>query len=525
MRTALMIAAALGCLGCGSLAARARPAPSTDTGSVPDRAPTNADPTSATTAGRVTISKMAIDYRAVAGTLTAHTKGWTGVPGGADADDPQATMSYVAYFKTGASAGDRPITFFWDGGPGASTVFLHIGAFGPKRLVVGEPGRTPSAPYRLVDNAFSLLDATDLVFIDAPGTGFGRISGKDAERAFHGVDGDAHAFQEFIKLFLSRYQRWNSPRFIFGESYGTLRSALVIAGLQRESAVEFNGMIQLSQVLSYDTDVDGINPGDDQAYINALPSYAAAAWYHSRLGANRPAVLEAFLKDVERFARTDYAQALQLGSELDPDRRRQVAARLAVFTGLSADFVLKADLRIDVAHFTKALLEGTGQTTGQLDARFVGLVLDPLAAASQYDPLAASIGSAFVSTYNDYARTALKYGEDKTFAPVIALPDFDFSHSGPQTTSSNQGGLSVMSDLASAMKRNPNLKVLLLGGYYDLSTPYFSGWYEMHHLPVPPSVQDNIEYHYYRSGHMVYLNQDALGKMHDDVARFIGQHR
>ena len=526
MSKAWAIAAALGCLASGAYAAAPGPAPSTAPGTrdtIQDSE--TARPDEVTTTGSVTINGTKLSYRATAGTLAASSGDSASAQRDTGTDTAQAVMSYVAYFKSGTPTGDRPITFFWDGGPGSSTVFLHIGAFGPRRLAVGGDGHVPPAPYQLVNNSHSLLDASDLVFIDAPGTGFGRVSGKDAERAFRSVDGDAHAFEAFIKLFLSRYQRWNSPRFIFGESYGTLRSALVIEGLQRESAIEFNGMVQLSQVLSYDTDVDGINPGDDQAYINALPSYAATAWYHHRLGADRPATLEPFLKEVEHFARTEYAQALQMGSELDPARRQVVAARFAALTGLAPDYVLKADLRIDVRHFRKALLEKSGLTTGDLDSRFVGPVLDPLAGASEYDPLAASIGSAFVSTYNDYARTSLGYGQNKTFAPIIAVPDFDFSHSGSQTTSSNQGGLSVMADLASAMKRNPNLKILLLGGYFDLSTPYFSGWYEMHHLPMPPGIEGNIEYRYYRSGHMVYLNEDSLKIMHDDVARFIEQNR
>ena len=496
--------------------------------------------------GFVTVGGQRIDYHAIAGTIVVHPKGWDdaaahGPPDLGDKPDAdkgrgdrasgdkanpkaEASMFYVAYFKKGVPSADRPITFLYNGGPGSSTVWLHMGAFGPRRVATSDDSHTPAAPYRVVDNAYSLMDVSDLVFIDAPGTGFSRIAGEDKEKAFLGVDPDAYAFSEFVTAFLSKYGRWNSPKYLFGESYGTPRSAVLVNALETDHDVDVNGVILLSQILNFDLSADGpaLNPGSDEAYITALPTYAATAWYHNRLPGQRPADLEAYLKEVEQFAIGDYATALQAGSELDGARRAAVAERVSRYIGIPVAYVLKADLRIDGGEFEKALQDSEGLTTGRLDTRFSGPDIDPLSKDSDYDPQSASISSAYVSAFNDYARKTLGYGAGRVFKPKSdAGRNWIFAHQPPGARFPVRGALNTMPDLAYAMKYNPGLKVMVNGGYYDLATPFYEGWYEMHHLQIPAALQANIEYHYYPSGHMVYAHEDSLKALHDNVADFI----
>ena len=487
--------------------------------------------------GVVTVGSQAIPYHAVAGTIVVHPRGWddaarreAGATPGADLGagaNPQAeaSMFYTAYFKKGAPAADRPITFIFNGGPGSSTMWLHMGAWGPKRIVTVDNGQhTPAAPYTVVNNAYSLMDVSDMVFIDAPGAGFSRIAGKDKEKAFWGVDQDAYAFDQFILAFLSQYGRWNSPKYLFGESYGTPRSAVLINDLTTGESVDFNGVILLSQILNFALSVDGAenNPGSDQAYITALPTYAASAWAR-KMVPGAPADIETYLREVEAFATGDYALALQKGSELPAAKRREIAERYARYTGLPAAYVLRADLRITGGEFEKQLQVDQGLTTGRLDTRFSGPDMDPLSKEASYDPQAAALSSAYVTAFNDYARRTLGYGEGKIFKPSVNVFRFwDNNHIPPgRGFGAPRAMLNVMPDLASAMKYNPSLKVMLLGGYYDLATPYYQGWYEMHHLPMPDTLQSNISYHYYESGHMVYAKEASLKAMHDDVAAFI----
>jgi carboxypeptidase C (cathepsin A) len=512
-------------------------------------------PESVESEGSVTVEGARIDYRAVAGTIIVHPKDWDdaawrehpGKLGGEESEDKQdkdkkneqdlgdrnptsaeASIFYVAYFKKGVPSKDRPITFLFNGGPGSSTVWLHMGAFGPRRVLTPGDTHVPAAPYRLVDNAYSLLDVSDLVFIDAPGTGFSRIAGKDKEKAFYGVDPDAYAFSQFVLGFLSKHGRWNSPKFLFGESYGTPRNANLVNILQSGNSIDFNGVIQLSQILNFDLSADSpqYNPGTDQSYIVALPTYAATAWYHNRLGAARPASLETFLKEVEHFATTDYALALQEGAAIEPARKQAIADQLAHYTGLPAAYILKSDLRVNVGQFQKMLQDGDEMSIGRLDSRFSGPDLDPLSKEAGYDPQSASIASAYVSSFNDYVRNDLHYGEGRSYRPEVDVGKYwQSNHQPPGATDPQPGILNLMPDLASAMKTNPNLKILLAGGYFDLATPYFEGRYEMQHLPIPDKLQGNIEYHYYPSGHMVYANEQSLKALHDDVARFIRQNQ
>ena len=497
-------------------------------------------PEAVTTSGSVTVEGHPIAYQAIAGTLIVHPKGWDDVPHdpSEEKEDParaaergepknpnaEASMFYVAYFKTGG--GTRPITFLYNGGPGSSTMWLHLGAFGPRRIVTSTDAHTPAAPYSLVNNSSSLLDASDLVFIDAPGTGFSRIAGKDKEKAFYGVDPDAYAFSEFITQFLTKYGRWNAPKYLFGESYGTPRSAVVINQLESDREVDFNGVILLSQILSFDLSPDRptSNPGIDLPYQTTLPTYAASAWYHHKLPAEHPD-LPALLTEVEQFAMGDYARALAAGLALSQSDRTAIAEKLHQYTGLPVDYILRADLRIDGGEFRKNLQSAGDITTGRLDTRFSGPDIDPLSQRADYDPQSTALSSAYVSAFNDYVRRDLHYGADKIFKPSIrTFNSWNFTHQLPgqsEAPPSSRQGTNVMPDLANAMKINPTLKVLLNAGYFDLATPFFQGVYEMHHLPIPQSLEANIEFKFYESGHMVYAKPDSLKQLHDNVAEFI----
>lgn len=473
------------------------------------------------TEGSVTVEGQRIAYRAVAGTLVLTLEDLG--ENQQDKNAPSASMFYVAYFKKDAAAEHRPLTFLYNGGPGSSTVWLHMGAFGPRRVVTEDDRHTPPAPYQVVNNDDSLLDASDLVFVDAPGTGFSRIQGKDADKAFYGVDPDGKAFALFITKFLSQYGRWNSPKYLFGESYGTTRSAVLANLLGNEAAVDLNGVILLSQILSFDNSADDpqFNPGVDQAYVLALPTYAATAWYHDKLP-NKPAQLEPFLEDVENFALGAYAQALAQGSTLPAAQKQAIAEKLHAYTGLPVDYWVKANLRVNGGQFEHELLYDTSDTTGRLDTRFSGPSLDPLSEEAEYDPQSAAISSAYVAAFNDYVRKTLHYGQDQTYKPVAELwKTWDWKHQPPGAHYPRPGSVNVMPDLAAAMKQNPTLKVLLNAGYFDLATPFFEGLYEMRHLPIPDALQKNIEYAFYPSGHMVYAHAPSLKQLHDRVARFI----
>jgi carboxypeptidase C (cathepsin A) len=477
--------------------------------------------------GAVTIGGKRLDYDAYAGTLVVHLKDYDDVPQNASKDDKlgpaEASMFYAAYFKSGEPSAHRPITFLFNGGPGSSTVWLHMGAFGPRRVVTADDTHTAAAPYPLVNNDYSLLDVSDLVFIDAPGTGFSRVAGKDHDKAFYGVDADAQAFADFITQFLAKYGRWNSPKYLFGESYGTTRSAVLVNLLQSDRSVDFNGVILLSQILAFDNSADGpeANPGIDQPYQLVLPTYAAAAWYHHKLS-EAPKDLPALLAEVEHFALTDYAVALQAGASLDPQQREAIIAKLQHYTGLPAAYIAKANLRVSGGEFGKNLQDDTTTTTGRLDSRFSGPTMDPLSKEADYDPQAAAIGSAYVSALNDYIRKELKFGDNRAYRPEIELwKSWNYLHQPPGAPFPLMQSTNVMPDLAAAMKYNPNLKVMLNAGYYDLATPFFEGVYEMQHLPIPASLQKNIEFKFYESGHMVYAHEASLKALHDNVADFI----
>ncbi|MBI1330508.1 MAG: peptidase S10 [Alphaproteobacteria bacterium] len=481
--------------------------------------------------GTVNAAGTSVSYDAIAGTLVVHPKDWDDVPNvdkdkKDEAASPEASMFYVAYFKKGARPDQRPVTFLFNGGPGSATVWLHMGAFGPKRIVTADDSHQPAAPYEVVNNTASLLDVSDLVFIDAPGAGFSRIAGKEKEKAFYGVDQDGHAFAEFILQFLSKYGRWNSPKYLFGESYGTTRAAVLSNLLETEHDVDLNGVIMLSQILNFDLSVDGpeFNPGVGLPYQVALPTYAASAWYHKKLPKGAPTDLHALLKEVQHYAMTDYGMALSAGAALTEKQRRAVAEKLHRYTGLPVSYILKADLRINGGVFEKNLQDDADMTTGRLDTRFSGPSMDPLSKEADYDPQSAAISSAYVSAFNDYVRKDLHYGAGVAFKPSIPAYRFwDFKHQPPGVPFALQQSTNVMVDLATAMKYNPNLKVHLHAGYYDLATPFYEGVYEMRQLPIPKALQKNISFSFYESGHMIYAHEDSLKALHDNTADFIRQ--
>ncbi len=402
--------------------------------STTDKAPDRAAYADSTTQGAVDANGQHIVYTAVAGTITVGATdeqdaqlGMDGKPESgselaiSEPKDPKdappvARMFYVAYFKKDAKAEERPITFFYNGGPGSSTVWLHMGSLGPKHVVTSGDQHLPAAPYKLVDNSNSLLDVSDLVFIDAPGTGFGRLIGKDAEKAFWGVDEDGGAFTRFIARFITKYSRWNSPKFIFGESYGTTRSAVLAKMLEDRASIDLNGVILLSQIFNFSSFIDlaNTNPGIDLPYELALPTFAATAWYHKRLP-QQPAALEPFLKEVEDFALGAYAHALALGTDLTDSEKQAVAEKMHEFTGLPTAYLVKANLRVTGGEFEKSFQDENDITIGRYDTRFTGPSLNPLSEAAEYDPQSAAISSAYVSLLNDYMRRDLKYGEGQTY--------------------------------------------------------------------------------------------------------------
>jgi len=523
-------------------AQNAKPAAKPDT-AAPDNSAKPAEPAvgaDSTTQGSADVGGQHIAYTAIAGTITVGATDTDDAQLGSDgkplpgsqlalsapkepADAPPvAHMFYVAYFKTGANAEDRPITFFYNGGPGSSTMWLHMGSLGPKYVETAGDTHLPGAPYKLIDNTDSLLDVSDEVFIDMPGTGFGRLAGKDAGKAFWGVDQDAEAFARFIARFLVKYGRWNSPKFLFGESYGTTRSAVLADLLENEKSIDLNGVMLLGQVFSFPILAGGARPGMDLPYELALPTYAATAWYHKKLSP-QPQALDPFLKEVEDFALGEYMHALAEGNALSDAEKQQVAEKLHEYTGLPVDYVIKANLRVTGGEFEKTFADPEGMTTGRYDTRFLGPTLDPLSEGPGYDPQSAAISSAYFSLVNQYLRDDLKYGAGETYLPSALFDGFrwDMSRQGPGRWFGSAAGLNVSDDLAEAMKTNPRLKVMVNDGYYDLATPFFAAEYEEEHLPIPASLTKNIEYDWYESGHMAYVRDECRKQLHDRVAAFI----
>jgi carboxypeptidase C (cathepsin A) len=473
----------------------------------------SAAPIPSLTADAVTHHAIVVDgktlaYTARAGTITVRDQ----------KEQPLARVFYTAFTLDGAQAATRPVTFFYNGGPGSSTIWLRMGSFGPVRVVTADGTVTGPPPYRLVDNAFTLLDKTDMVFIDMPGSGFGRLVGAGTPKDLWGVDEDANAFAQFIERYVTNFGRWNSPKFLFGESYGTTRSA-VLSELLAERGIALNGIVLLSSFLNPMVDYNDGAPigGGDWGYVLYLPTEVATAWYHHAVSA---VSLRSLLAETENFALTEYLDGLAAGASLSAVRYDDVVMKLHRYTGLSVQYIRNSNLRIPYDRFQNELARERGITLGRLDSRFQTYVLDKPAVEPDWDATDAAIDSAFVETGNMYLRQILKYNPPLLYrAEIYDLIDadgnsWDFTHGNdPQT-------FNVAPDLAQAMTYNPRLKVFSANGYFDFATPFFETVYVLEHMYLAPALRRNITYGFYQSGHMVYLHPAALAAFHADLERW-----
>ena len=453
------------------------------------------------------VSGRVLPYTATAGTLTIRNT----------AGKPMASMFYTAYTLDGAPSSRRPVMFFYNGGPGSASLWLRMGSFGPMRLQTGNPEAIRPAPFNFGPNPDTLLGSTDMVFLDAPGTGYSRALGDAKGSDFYGVDEDADAFSRAIIRYVTKFDRWDSPKFLFGESYGTTRSGALAYQLQ-DRGMALNGVVLLSSIMNYGRR----QPGLDRDYLNYLPSYAATAWYHHKM-ANPPATVDQAAAKARAFAVGPYSSALEKGQAISPQERDSVAQQMSALTGLSPDFIIRANLRVDLQRFRKELLRGERETVGRYDSRYTGVDPDAAGESPDYDASDTAIGGAFIGTLHSYLARDLNYQTDMAYRPSASDEEgfkWNWSHRVPGTRYSLQMPNTAL-DLAEAMRTNPYLKVLSLNGWYDMATPFFGTEYDLNHMMLEPAEQRNLEFRYYPSGHMVYLNPDALHQMRLDVESFI----
>ncbi len=453
----------------------------------------------------VRIGGQRVDYRATAGTL--HLPGEDGT----DA----ASIFYIAYTRDGITDLDRrPVMFTFNGGPGSSSVWLHMGTFGPRRVNMPDAGQPRAAPYDLEDNAYSLLDVTDLVFIDPVGTGYSHALGEAEDKDFHGIEEDVRAVGDFIRLWLTRNQRWNSPKLVGGESYGTTRTAALASHLQRRGIFP-NGLVLVSSILNFQT--ARFLTGNDLPYILFLPTYAATARYHGVVG-NAEDDIETFLGPVREFAIGPYASALLKGDALGADERAAVRAQLAAFTGLSERYLDETNLRISARRFFKELLRGERRTVGRLDSRFKGMDIDAAGENAEHDPSYTAILGPFTATVNHYLRSELGYEDDKEYEILSGTVSRNWNW---DVESQRTGYINVGENMRQAMASDNHLEVFVANGYYDIATPFFATEYTMDHLHIEPELRPNITMRYYESGHMMYIHPPSLVKLKEDLAAFI----
>jgi len=448
----------------------------------------------------IRIGEQNIPYKATAGVILLKNA----------KDEPTALVYSTSYTRSDLKdMRQRPIAFIYNGGPGSSSIWLHMGAFGPRRVVTMNADSTPPAPYKLADNASSLLDKADLVFIDPVGTGFSHAVGKAQTKDFYGVDPDVKSLAQFITNYISRNDRWNSPKFLIGESYGTFRSAALSNYLQSENGVYVNGIVLISSILQF-------SPMGDMTYISLLPTYAASAWYHKVLQ-DRPENLNVLIDEARHFAETEYASALMKGARLSATEKGDLSKKLARYTGLSEDYLLKANLRVNSGQFLAELQRSRGLTTGVYDARFSGFAVNLLSEYVTSDAQSDAITGAFTGAFNSYVRNELKFGQDKmyhTFDNHEGGGEWEMKHNG--NTFPDAGH-----DLVQAMLRNPLLQVEVENGLYDVVTPFFATEYAMEHLGLPEKLQKNIHLQYYEAGHMMYVREEDLIKLKNNVGSFI----
>ena len=460
----------------------------------------------------IKIDNKIINYTATAGTLILKN----------EKEEPIASFGYTAYTKDGeTNSAQRPVTFSYNGGPGSSSMWLHMGVMGPRRVVVDDPNPNGPAPYKLEDNNFTILDVTDIVMIDPVGTGLSRAIGKSKNKDFWGVDQDIKSVSHFIRNYVNDNERWNAPKFLLGESYGTFRSAGVADYLQNNYGISVNGIVLVSNVLDIRT--LSFNPGDDISYIVNFPTYAVTSWYHNQLE-NKPSDLEAVIKEVRVFTFGEYSNALSKGDQLPSDERNTVLTKLVKYTGISRDYWEKANLRVNQPQYSQELLRNSGMIVGRLDSRYKGIAQDKLGEYALTDPQSEDISPAFTAAFMHYYTTELKVSKDKTYnTSAYTLPDFDWDwkHKRSNGLFGDASSPNTAPDLVNVMSNNPKLKVLVLNGIYDLATPFGGTEYTFDHMGLDKKIKDNITQKYYEAGHMMYIHKVSAVKFKKDVSEFI----
>ncbi len=465
------------------------------------------------TAHQVEIAGKAVAYTATAGRMLLRE----------EEGRKRASFFFTAYSRDDVDdPANRPIVFSFNGGPGSSSVWLHLGAFGPRRVLMDDEGFRVPPPGRLVANEHSILDVADLVFIDPVGTGFSRaIPGEEAKK-FHHFKKDIESVGDFIRTYLTRHERWASPKFLAGESYGTTRSAGVAAHLFSRHGLYFNGLVLVSstlnfQTIGFDSSTWTFNRGNDLPYVVFLPTYAAAAWYHGRLEDDLQSLpLREFLDVVEKFAAGDYALALFQGDRLSGDEAADIARRVARFTGLSPEYVSRYDSRIEILRFCKELLRDQNRTIGRLDARYTGIDRFKDGDAFEADPSMDATMGVYTSALNDYVRRELGYESELPYEILSVETNENWDYEDFKNAY-----VDVSEKLRETMSRNPHMKVFVACGYYDLATPHFATEYTFSHLGLDPGLRDNVDMAYYEAGHMMYVRIESLAKVAADVRTFI----
>lgn len=483
------------------------PEPNGEEAKKEERIPLDIDKAPVVTEHEMRIDGKPFKYSATAGMLPILTQ--TG--------EAEAGIFFVYYRKSGdENPAKRPLMISFNGGPGSSSVWLHLGAVGPKRAPMNEDGSLPPPPYRLVDNPQTWLRDCDLVFIDPVGTGYSRPAKPELGEKFWSLKGDIESVGEFIRLFLTRFERWSSPLFMVGESYGTTRAA-GLAGHLIEKGIAFNGILLVSSILNFQT--ARFVKGNDLPYVLFLPTYTATAWFHERLPKDLQSLpLADVLRQVEEFALRDYFPALSRGAALPAAERSRIAARLARFTGLRKDYVDQADLRIQIHRFCKELLRSDRRTVGRLDSRFKGIDQHVVAETPEHDPSMSAIRPPYTAMLNDYVRRVLKYEND---APYHILGGIEKLWEKWNWGNAGEGHPDTSEALRAAFSKNPHMKVFVASGYYDLATPYFATRYTLDHLDLDPSLAGNISSGFYEAGHMMYIHEESLSRLHEDVTRFV----
>ncbi|MEW6086168.1 MAG: peptidase S10 [Chloroflexota bacterium] len=464
-----------------------------------------------TTKHSVRINGKTVKYTVTAGTMVLKEES-ADREKEAEGEKPKAQIFFVAYTKDGVKdSSKRPLTFSFNGGPGSSSVWLHLGVLGPRRVLMKDDGELPKPPYQLRDNEYSILDETDLVFIDPMNTGYSRPVTGEKPKEWHGFKKDIESVGDFIRLYATRYNRWLSPKFLIGESYGTTRASGLSGYLQERHGMYLNGLMLVSAVLDFTT-ID-FNLNNDLPFIMFLPGYTATAWYHDVLKPHRP--LQDWLKEAEEFALGDYAKALLKGDSLTKEERAEIVARLAYFTGISEQFIERSNLRINDQHYFKELLRERGLTVGRLDSRLIGRDRLGVTEHAEYDPLLTNIMGPYTAAFYDYIRRELKFESDM---PYEILSGFVHPWSYKEFENAY---VNVGETLRAAMTYNPYLKVYVANGYYDLGTPYFATEYTFDHLGLDESLRGNVTMGYYEAGHMMYIHIPSLKQMKRDLAEFI----